>query len=265
MCSRSLRLAVLLVAALFMTRPLAARELRVCADPDNLPYSHADGSGFENRIAEVLAADLGAELRYAWMPLRRGFVRKTAGAGLCDVFIGVPKGFDRVLTTRPYYRSMYVFLSRGGVALESFDDERLAQLRIGVQLVGDDMAATPPGHALAMRGAVRRVKGYPVFGDGPAVQRMVNDLAAGELDAIVAWGPQAAFFARSRSGLRLAPARAPPELAAMPFEFSIAVGVKRGEAALRDELDAALARRRGDIDAILAAYGVPRTDTEAPR
>src|SRR5215216_1532597 len=113
-----------------------ARELRICADPDNLPLSHEDGSGFENRIARLVAEEMGAELRYEWLPLRRGFVRKTLGAGLCDVFIGVPKEFDRVMTTRSYYRSSYVFVdgprARG---VESFDDPRLRTLRIGVQLV----------------------------------------------------------------------------------------------------------------------------------
>jgi mxaJ protein len=235
--------------------------LRVCADPDNLPYSHADGSGFENQLAELVARDLGLTLQYEWMPLRRGFVRKTAGAGLCDVFMGVPADFERVATTRPYYRSTYVFVSRASPALTSFDDPRLRTLKIGVQLIGNDMAATPPGHALAARGAVSNVEGFTVFGEGPAVSRMVDAIGAGRLDAGLAWGPQGAYFARrSPTKMIVAPARAPAELAALPFEFSIAVGVKRGERALRDAIDGVLERRRGDIDALLARYAVPRTD-----
>src|SRR4051812_38310844 len=137
--------------------------LRVCADPDNLPYSSADESGFEYRIARLLADDLHRRLEYEWQPQRRGFVRKTVGAGLCEVFIGVPAGFERVSTTRPYYRSGYVFVNRADAprgGLQSFDAPRLPTLAIGVQLIGEDLAATPAGHALARHGAVDRVVGY---------------------------------------------------------------------------------------------------------
>ena len=262
MCSRFLRLATAAFAVVAGAATAAPEGvLRVCADPDNLPYSRADGSGFENRLASLVAKDLGLRLEYAWMPLRRGFVRKTAGEGLCEVFMGVPAEFERVMTTRPYYRSTYVFLSRTQPALASFDDPRLATLRIGVQLVGNDLAATPPGHALAARGATANVQGFTIFGDGPAVERLVAGIAAGRLDAGVAWGPQAAWFAaRAPAPIALAAAHAPAELAPMPFEFSIAVGVKRGEKALRDAIDAVLERRRADIDALLAGYHVPRTD-----
>ena len=256
---RSLAAALLLAAGAAQAAPEGV--LRVCADPDNLPYSRTDGSGFENRLAELVAKDLGLRLEYAWMPLRRGFVRKTAGAGLCEVFMGVPADFERVMTTRAYYRSTYVFLSRTQPALASFDDPRLARLHIGVQLVGNDLAATPPGHALAARGATANVEGFTVFGEGPAVQRLVAAIDDGRLDAGVAWGPQAAWFASHASApLALAPAHAPAGLAPMPFEFSIAVGVKRGEKALRDAIDGVLDKRRADIDALLAEYRVPRAD-----
>jgi mxaJ protein len=237
----------------------AARELRVCADPDNLPYSHVNETGFENRIARLAAADMGATLRYEWMPLRRGFVRKTMGEGLCDLFIGVPVDFERVLATRPYYRSSYVFVSRD--RLDSFDDPRLASLRIGVQLVGNDLAATPAGHALVAKGAVDNVRGFTVYGEGPAPQRIVKALEAGELDAGLVWGPQAGYFAaRASPPLAVRIAHAPRELAGMPFEFAIAMGVKRGDRGLHDALEAFLQRRRAQIDAILAEYAVPRTD-----
>jgi mxaJ protein len=239
-----------------------ARELRVCADPDNLPLSHADGSGFENRIAQLVAGEMGAELRYEWLPFIRGFVRKTMGAGLCDVFIGVPAQFERVMTTKPYYRSAFVFVEgRRALGIERFDDPRLAGLRVGVQLIGNDLAATPPGHALTLAGLVDNVRGFAVMGEEPAAQRMVRALAAGQLDAALIWGPQAGYFARQAgAALELRPARVPPGLEGQPFEFDIAMGVKRGDNALRDELDAIIEKRRADIDAILAAYGVPRTD-----
>jgi mxaJ protein len=239
-----------------------SRELRVCADPDNLPYSHADGGGFENHIARLVAEEMGASLRYEWLPQRRGFVRKSIGAGVCDLFIGVPSDFERVMTTRPYYRSGYVFVHRADAPLRSFDDPALTRKRIGVQLVGNDLAATPPGHALALRGASGNVAGFTIYGEGPAAQRMVQALAASQLDAALIWGPQAGYFARRAAvPLALSPAVAPPELAAMPFELAISMGVRRADRALRDELNAILERRRADIDAILAAYSVPRTDT----
>jgi quinoprotein dehydrogenase-associated probable ABC transporter substrate-binding protein len=265
MSSRCLS-AVALALALGFSVHAAARVVRVCADPDNLPYSHADGSGFENRIAGLVAQELGAALQYEWLPQRRGFVRKTLGEGRCDLFIGVPSDFERVLTTRPYYRSAYVFVYRAGAGvLRSFDDPSLRSMKLGVQLVGNDLAATPPGHALARRGIVDNVTGFTVYGDGPAAQRLVDAIAQHRLDAGVVWGPQAAYFAkRAAAPLETRVATPPADLARMPFEFSISMGVRRGDTALRDELDAVLVRRRADIDAILADYAVPRTDRLPP-
>jgi mxaJ protein len=241
--------------------------LRVCADPDNLPYSHRDQSGFENRIAALVADELQRPLQYHWQPQQRGFVRKTMGSGFCDLFIGVPVDLDQVLTTRPYYRSSYVFVQRVAQPrpLLAFDDPRLSQLRIGVQLVGDDLAATPPGYALARAGAIRNVIGYPVLGAGPAAARMMAALADDRLDVALVWGPQAGWHA-SHSPVPLAVqiATAPAGLSA-PFEFSIAMGVRRKDTTLRDAIDGAIDRRRTQIDAILRAYAVPRTDeTVAP-
>jgi quinoprotein dehydrogenase-associated probable ABC transporter substrate-binding protein len=238
----------------------AERTLRVCAEPDNLPLSSASEAGFENRIARLLADELGARLVYAWHEQRRGFVRKTFGADVCDVWIGVPAGFERLLTTRPYYRSRYVFVNRADARepLASFADPRLATMRIGVQLIGDDLAATPPALALARAGAVGGVVGYPVYGEGSAAARISADLAAAKLDAALVWGPQAGWFIdHATVPLAVAPAVAPPGFE-QPFEFAIAVGVRKGRDALREELDDALARRARDVDAILDAYRVPR-------
>jgi mxaJ protein len=235
--------------------------LRVCADPDNLPFSHSDESGFENRIAALLAQDLGLPLRYAWLPDRRGFVRKTLGAQLCDVIIGVPVGFERVITTGPYYRSGYVLVEResGAAAPRSFDDPRLKRMRIGVQLIGDDLAASPPGHALARRVGADNVVGFPIPGEEPAAARMVRAVAKGELDAAAIWGPPAGYYAsRAAVAMRLSTPSPPPELAGMPFEFEIAMGVRRGDSALRDRLDDFIRRRQPDIDRILDEYAVPR-------
>jgi quinoprotein dehydrogenase-associated probable ABC transporter substrate-binding protein len=264
MYSRCLR--ALLFACVFASNAASAgeRELRVCADPDNLPYSHEDGSGFENRIAELVARDLGASLTYSWLAQRRGFVRKTLNADLCDVIMGVPRDFELVRTTAPYYRSTYGFVYRRDAArpFASFDDPHLRTARIGVQLIGNDLATTPPGHALAARGITDNVIGYVPYGDRPQPQEMIEAVAQGTLDVALVWGPQAAYYARRAAvPLALSPAHAPADLSHVPFEYSISMGVRKRDAALAKELDAVIEKRRSDIEAILREYGVPRVGT----
>jgi mxaJ protein len=251
-----------LVLALFSATANAEdRLLRVCSDPDNLPYSNQAGAGFENKIAELIAQDLHATLEYDWWPQRRGFVRRTLGADMCDVLIGVPADFERVSTTRPYYRSSYVFVTRAVEAVPDFAGSAIRKRRIGVQLIGNDMAATPVGHALSRAGATANVTGFTIFGDGPAAQRMVDAVDAGKIDAALVWGPQAGYFAaRAQVPLKVSIAR-PPAGTPEPFEFDVALGVKRGNKTLLAELEGVLQRRQGEIDTILAAYHVPRTDT----
>jgi mxaJ protein len=234
-------------------------ELRVCADPDNPPYSQRDESGFENRIARLVADDLGMRLSWFWQEQTRGFVRKTMGAGRCELFVGVPAGFDKVLRTRPYYRSTYVAVTRRGARpFSGFAPEQLRARRFGVQLIGNDLAASPPGYALAEAGAVDNVTGFLIYGEGPAAKRMVDAVAANTIDVALVWGPQAGWFARrSAVPLEVAPLM-PPAGLAMPFEYAIAMGVRKGDTALRKRLDEVLVRRRADIDAILDAYAVPR-------
>jgi hypothetical protein len=134
----------------------------VCADPNNLPFSDRSGAGFENRIADVLAHALEVPVRYTWWAQRRGFIRSTLNAGQCDVVIGIAAGDDQVATTRPYYRSTYVFVTRRSMrpAVVSFDDPRLRNMRIGIHVIGADYNSLPPGVALARRGLVRNVVGY---------------------------------------------------------------------------------------------------------
>jgi mxaJ protein len=255
--SSPFREALLVAALLLLPSHSTARELVVCADPDNLPYSRRDGSGFENRIVELVAHELGATLRYEWQPFRRGVVRKTLDARACDVLAGVPLGLERVATTRPYYRSAFVFVyPRGVPPFESFDDARLRTARLGVQIVGVDMAATPAAGALAQRGIVDNVVGFPVYGAQPAAQRMIEALARRQLDVAVVWGPQAGYFA-ARAGTRLALS---PARDGTSFDFAIAMAVRREDTALRDELDAALGRAVDRIRAILVEFDVPRVD-----
>jgi mxaJ protein len=241
----------------------AERELRVCADPDNLPYSREDGSGFENRIAQILAEELGAKLTYTWFPQRRSFLRNTLNAGVCDLIIGVPTAFEPVRTTVPYYRSTYVFVFRADAPapFRSFDDPHLKRAKVGVQLIGDDLAATPPGHALALRRIVENVVGFPIYGERPQAELMIEALVRGELDVALLWGPQAAFYARRESvRLEIAPASPPAELVGTPFEFSMSMGVRKSDEILKAELDRVIELRRADLDRVLRDYGIPRSD-----
>jgi quinoprotein dehydrogenase-associated probable ABC transporter substrate-binding protein len=240
-----------------------SRELRVCADPNNLPFSNQRREGLENRLAELIAGEVGATVRYTWWPQRRGFIRNTLAAGKCDVVMGTTTGADRVLTTRPYYRSSYVFVYRKDrhLNVRSLDDPALRKLRIGVQLVGDDYANTPPVHALSRRGIVGNLVGYSVFGDysqenPPA--RIIDGVVAGDVDLAVAWGPLAGYFAK-RSGVALdvipvSPAIDPP---ALRFTFDISLAVRPGDEKLKQELEGVLDKKQAEIDRILTEYGVP--------
>ncbi len=235
--------------------------LRVCVDPDDLPFSARGQDGLDVRIATIVAADLGARLDLVWVPLRRGLVRNTLGARRCDALMGVPARVERVLTTRPYYRSSYVFASLAGrgARFSSLDDPRLRKARVGIELVGGE-TNPPAAHALARRGIVENVVGFPVHGDareevpGGAI---VRALEAGRLDVAIVWGPRAGYAARRDPRLVLTPV-SPEQDGALPFAFDVAIGVRRGEVALRDALDRALDRRRAEIDVVLRAYGVPR-------
>jgi mxaJ protein len=241
------------------------RVLRVCADPNNLPFSNQRLEGFENRIADVIARELGARLEHVWWAQRRGFVRHTLSAGTCDVIVGVPSRFAPAATTRPYYRSTYVFVTRAGEPVPaSFDDPLLKRAVVGVQLIGDDSANSPPAHALAARGIVRNVRGYSVYGDyrqpnPPAA--IVHAVADGDLDVAVAWGPMAGFFAKQLpEPLTLTPVTPETDAASLPFVFDMSMAVARGNDALLAELDRAISNRRDDLDGILREFGVPRVD-----
>ena len=258
-------IASLALTALLPRRPAAP--LRVCADPNNLPFSNERLEGLENRLAELVAQELRTSVHYVWWAQRRGFIRNTLDAGRCDVVMGVPANLPSVLTTQPYYRSGYVFLSRADRQLRelSFDDPRLRGLRIGVQVVGDG-ANTPPMDALARRGLVRNLVGYTVFGDyaqpnPPA--RIVAAVARREVDLAVVWGPLAGFFAdRYSTPLELAPVPADSTLA---LEFSISMAVRKDDLGRRAMLDSILARRRADIETILDDYHIPRVGVSLSR
>lgn len=237
--------------------------LRVCADPNNLPFSNDREQGFENKLASMLARDLGARVEYTWWAQRRGFFRNTLNAGACDVVMGVPTSFELSWTTRPYYRSTYVFVTRRSrrLRIQSFDDPQLRKLTVGVQLIGDDGANTPPAHALANRGIVRQVRGYPVYGNyaepnPPA--RIIDAVADGDIDVAVAWGPLAGYFAnRESTPLDITPVSPQIDLPFLPFVFDIGMGVRRGDTERRDTLNRFIETHQDEIHRLLARYGVP--------
>jgi quinoprotein dehydrogenase-associated probable ABC transporter substrate-binding protein len=251
-------------------QPIIARPagvLRVCADPNNLPFSNERREGFENKIADLFARELGQKLEYTWWAQRRGFIRNTLKAGSCDVIMGLPTGVEMAFTTTPYYRSSYVFVSRTDrkLDLSSLDDPRLHELQIGVQMIGDDFTNAPPAHALSRRGIIRNVKGFTVYGDyaksNPAAS-VVDAVLNQDVDVAIVWGPLAGYFNRQKPGrLSMSPVSPQIDTPFLPFVYDISVGVRRGDQELHDQLERILETKREEIDRILADYGVPRVDT----
>jgi mxaJ protein len=265
MCSRFLRLVAGFVlvgsGALVLGE---TRELRVCADPNNLPFSNTRQQGFENRIAELLAKDLDARLKYVWQRMGRGFVREYLDKSQCDLLIGIPTGYRAVLTTAPYYRSTYVFLSRrdGGPQINSFNSPQLHEVRkIGVQVLDEEY--TPPGEALARRGLQAAIVGFDTLGDD--ADSIVRAVAQQQVEVAVVWGPLAGYFAR-RYGDKLSLTPVDPEVdpPGLPFTFAISMGVRKGNVELRDELQGFLIRHQGEVQEILTEYGVPQLPLVAP-
>lgn len=238
--------------------------LHVVADPNNLPFSNDKGEGFENKIAELIARRMGASLQYTWRAQRRGFFRHAFNDDGGQLVMGAPVGFDHALTTAPYYRSSYVFVWRKdrNLDIRSLNDPRLHELKVGVQLVGDDGADTPPAHALARRGIVNNVVRYTIYGDyakpnPPA--RIMDAVINGDVDVALVWGPLAGFYARRGTvPLEISPVLPAIDPPGMRFAFSIAMGVRKDDASLRDELNAILVEERAQIERILDEFGVPR-------
>lgn len=259
---------VAILLGLWMTRA-QAEPLRVCADPNNLPFSDGKGNGFENRLAELVAAEMGKSVSYTWWAQRRGFIRNTLSAGQCDVVMGVPAQYELVAATLPYYRSSYVFVSRQDrhIDVASLKDPRLHQLRIGVHLLGDDGMNAPPAHALGEQGIVGNVIGYPIYGDyreATPPARLIEAVESGDVELAAAWGPLAGYVAlHAPVALRIVPITDTQDFAPLQFSFDISMGVRKGDDALRRQLDDIILRRRADIDALLADYGVPRAPVNA--
>jgi mxaJ protein len=239
--------------------------LRVCADPQNMPFTSQKREGFDNRLAEVIASELGDSVTYAWWPSRRGYLRNTLSAGTCDVVIGVPIGFDPVATSKPYYRSTYYIVTRTDKKLDikSLDDPRLKKLRVGVNLLDGDYTNTPPAHALSAHGITGiGVVGFAGFYDDvhhPG--EIIDSLAKGNIDVALVWGPIAGWFSK-KSGVPMTLTALPDsDSVDLPFAYSVAIGTRRSDRELRSLIDEILVRKKPEIDKILMEYNVPTIGT----
>jgi quinoprotein dehydrogenase-associated probable ABC transporter substrate-binding protein len=258
---------------LLLTRPVLAQApglgpsvelvdpevLRVCADPNNLPFSNEKGEGLENKLAQLLAAKLHETISYTYYPQVIGFAKNTLNALRCDVVIGVAVGDGQMQTTNPYYRTTYALIFRPGSGLDGVDslaDPRLKDKHIGV------VAGTPPATVMAQYGLLSLAKPYPLTVDtrvdAPA-HKMADDVASGRIDAGVLWGPMAGYYAQ----------RETPHLEVVPLlkegermDFRIAMGVRRSDQEWKRKLNRLLQENQPEIDRILADYGVPLLDEQ---
>jgi mxaJ protein len=247
-----------------------AKVLRVCQDPNNLPFSNVEQRGLENRIAALFAARLGWKLEHTWYPQRMGFIRNTLRAKVpdteqykCDLVTGVSTGFELGMTTRPYYRSTYAMAYVKGRGLDSIrtpedllklEPARLRTLKIGA------FARTPPVDWLLRNGLIDQMVSYqhqtgdPDQYPGQAIDR---DLASGKLDVVLAWGPIVSYFAKQTSATPMAVVLFMPDATGLRYDFSIAMAVRHGDKALRDQIDSLIESSRPEIQALLDEYGVP--------
>jgi quinoprotein dehydrogenase-associated probable ABC transporter substrate-binding protein len=233
--------------------------LRVCADPSNLPFSNEKGEGFENKVVELLAAKLDKKLAYVWYPQATGFVRNTLAAHRCDVIPGFPQGDELVQSTNPYYRTAYALVMRPDAGLGDLDtlvDPRLKEKRIGI------VAGTPPATYLAVNGLMRNAKPYPLVIDtrvDSSAQAMMRDLASGEIDVGVLWGPMAGYYARQANP----PMRVVPllkETGGPQLAFRIAMGVRAADQNWKRQLNKLIAENQTEINRLLLGFGVPLLD-----
>lgn len=233
--------------------------LRVCADPRNMPFSNEKGEGFENKLAELLAAKLQKKLDYVYFPQATGFVRMTLGAHRCDVIMGFPQGDDLVQGTNPYYRTAYALVVKAGAGLDdvaTLEDERLKGKRIGI------VAGTPPGTNMAANGLMATAKPYPLVIDtriDSSALAMIKDLTAGEIDAAVLWGPMAGFYAKT--------ADPPLHVTALVKEttgprlvYRIGMGVRAADQNWKRLLNRLIQENQPAINRILLDFGVPLLD-----
>lgn len=237
-------------------------ELRVCADPNNLPFSNQQEQGFENKIAKIVAEDLSVQLRFVWSPEIGHYLRDTLNSGTCDLVMGIPSTVDEVEATVPYYRSTYVFVSRrdSGLDIHSFDDQKLRREKIGVQVIGHEGASAPPAQALIDKGLGKNIVWYKLidnFSHPNAPADLLAAVKCREVDVAIAWGPTAGFFAKQSSEPLVVTPVWPETVGSTTLAFDISMGVRNGQNGLRNRLNSIIKQRQSEIAAILQSYGVP--------
>jgi quinoprotein dehydrogenase-associated probable ABC transporter substrate-binding protein len=232
---------------------------RVCADPRNLPFSMENGSGFENKVAELFAKQLNKSVAYSWYPGSTGFVRNTLGAYKCDVIMGIPQGDDLVQVTNPYYRTTYALVFKPGTGLDGVDtlaDARLKDKRIGI------VAGTPPATNMAANGLMANAKPYPLMIDtrfDSSAEAMIGDLLSGQIDAAILWGPMAGFYAkRANPPLHVTPLV--KETTGPRLVFRIGMGVRQADQNWKRLLNRLTQENQPAINRILLDFGVPLLD-----
>ncbi|MBC7799505.1 MAG: quinoprotein dehydrogenase-associated putative ABC transporter substrate-binding protein [Gemmatimonadaceae bacterium] len=256
-----------LIAAAFIPPANAQRaelisrtELRVCADPRNLPFSNEAGEGFENRIAEIVGTDLGLPVTYVWFPQVTGFVRNTLRARECDLVMGTVTGDSVMDSTNPYYHTGYMLVTRTAdrISARSVGDPTLADKRFGV------IAATPPTDLLLRHNLMGQVRAYSLRVDtrvSNPPRAMLQDLVDGSIDVALVWGPPAGF-AIMRDKLPLTATFIEPEPNSPRLDYRIAMGVRANEPEWRRRINQAIGKNRVAIAAVLAEYGVPMMDDQ---
>ena len=234
---------------------LTTAHLRVCADPNNLPFSNKEEKGLENRIIDLLAEELGKEVRYTWFPQSVGFVRNTLRLRQCDLISGITTTSEKVQNTNPYYHSAYAIVQRASLQppIESMADERLSSLKLGV------VAGTPPADILATSGLLTNLTPYHLVADtrrnAPARDAVV-DVASGKTDVAFIWGPIAGYFSRqSDEPLLVTPLLKEDSRVRMNYRVSMAVCFN--ETDWKRTVNAALANIQPEVDQILHEFGVP--------
>jgi len=245
-----------LVATIVALLPHPAEPLRICAEPDSLPMSQQSSqSGFEIEVAQRLAKDLGRPLEVRWIAQRDpSYYRSTVGAGVCDAVMSVPSGFSHLDTTKPWYHASFAFVTRDAPLPQSFNDPELAKVTIGVPATG--RGEPPPAISLTRRDLGGQLHPYSIY----EPRALVEAVADREVDMAVLWGPFAGYYgARQKVPLKVG---ATPDVdMGMPMGFDISIGVKKGNDALKDQLDAALVRERPAIAAILGRWHVPTKES----
>ncbi len=236
--------------------------LRVCADPDNMPFSNAEGEGFENKLAELIAERLGSKLEYAWVTESMGYLPHSVGKGACDLVMGYAQGTGLIEDTNPYYHTSYVLITRADdeslKGVETLSDPRLKKKRIGL------FARTPPASILAMHGLISNAKPFETEAgrsQSAAAVAMIEEIASGELDAGLLWGPVGGYYAQ-RADVPLTVVPLVKETAGPNTILGITLGVRPNEPSFKFEINKALTENQNDINVILRGYNVPLLNRE---